>query len=124
AVEGIPSLGPRLMLLIASPITVAFLPAWGAHLGVLSHELEFWWELALLIVIMLLGHWIEMRSLAQTSSALESLATLLPDEAEKVSGDEVGTVAPSDLVVGGVVAVRAGGRHTGCGEVTGRGGGG
>ncbi|PRC61095.1 hypothetical protein C6A85_12590, partial [Mycobacterium sp. ITM-2017-0098] len=42
---------------------------------------------ALLIVIMLLGHWVEMRSLAQTTSALDSLAALLPDEAEKIDGD-------------------------------------
>ena len=53
----------------------------------LHHQLDFWWELALLIVIMLLGHWIEMRSLAQTTSALDSLAALLPDEAERVVGD-------------------------------------
>jgi len=118
AVEEIRSLRPGMMLLISLAITVAFLSSWGAHLGVLSHELEFWWELALLIVIMLLGHWIEMRSLAQTSSALESLATLLPDEAEKVSGDEVVTVAPSDLVVGDVVIVRPGGRVPADGHVT------
>ena len=118
AVEEIRSLRPGMMLLISLAITVAFLSSWGAHLGVLSHELEFWWELALLIVIMLLGHWIEMRSLAQTSSALESLATLLPDEAEKVSGDEVVTVAPSDLVVGDVVIIRPGGRVPADGHVT------
>src|SRR5699024_1620525 len=67
-----------------------------------------WWELALLVVILLLGHWIEMRSLAQTTSALDSLAALLPDEAEKVDGDAVVKVAPSDLAVGDVVIVRPG----------------
>jgi Cu2+-exporting ATPase len=46
---------PGMMLLIALAITVAFLASWGASLGILRHELEFWWELALLIVIMLLG---------------------------------------------------------------------
>ncbi|MDN5901321.1 MAG: heavy metal translocating P-type ATPase, partial [Brachybacterium sp.] len=70
--------------------------------------LSFWWELALLIVIMLLGHWIEMSSLAQTSSALDSLAALLPDEAEKLEGDEVVTVSPSELAVGDTVLVRPG----------------
>ena len=75
-------------------ITVAFLASWGASLGLLHHELDFWWELALLIVIMLLGHWIEMRSLAQTSSALDSLAALLPDEAERVDGDDVVDPSP------------------------------
>jgi len=70
---------PGMMLLIALAITVAFLASWGASLGILDGKLDFWWELALLIIIMLLGHWIEMRSLAQTSTALESLAALLPD---------------------------------------------
>ncbi|MBX9921971.1 MAG: cadmium-translocating P-type ATPase, partial [Mycolicibacterium frederiksbergense] len=78
-------------------------------LGLLHHELEFWWELALLIVIMLLGHWVEMRSLAQTTSALDSLAALLPDEAEKVDGDRTVTVSPADLRVGDLVVIRPGG---------------
>nr|WP_242087551.1 heavy metal translocating P-type ATPase [Microbacterium lacticum] len=101
---------PGMMLLIALAITVAFVASWGASLGLLDHELDFWWELALLIVIMLLGHWIEMRSLAQTTSALDSLAALLPDEAEKVAGDATVTVAPADLQVGDVVVVRPGAR--------------
>ncbi|WP_243743537.1 heavy metal translocating P-type ATPase [Brevibacterium luteolum] len=99
---------PGMMLLIALAITVAFLASWGASLHLLSHELNFWWELALLVVIMLLGHWIEMRSLAQTTSALDSLAALLPDEAEKLDGDEVVKVTPADLTVGDVVIVRPG----------------
>ncbi|WP_370650907.1 heavy metal translocating P-type ATPase [Dietzia sp.] len=97
-----------MMLLIGLAITVAFIASWGASLSLLDHELNFWWELALLVVIMLLGHWIEMRSLAQTTSALDSLAALLPDEAEKVDGDDVVTVAPADLAVGDVVIVRPG----------------
>jgi len=101
---------PGMMLLIALAITVAFLASWGASIGLLHHELDFWWELALLIVIMLLGHWIEMRSLAQTTSALDSLAALLPDEAEKVEGNSTVTVAPAELQVGDVVVVRPGGR--------------
>ncbi|MDQ7879576.1 heavy metal translocating P-type ATPase [Microbacterium sp. QXD-8] len=100
---------PGMMLLIGLAITVAFFASWGASLGLLHHELEFWWELALLIVIMLLGHWIEMRSLAQTTSALDSLAALLPDEAERVEGDRIVTVAPAELRVGDVVVVRPGG---------------
>src|SRR5690625_3556658 len=97
-----------MMLLIGLAITVAFIASWGASLRLLDHELNFWWELALLVVIMLLGHWIEMRSLAQTASALDSLAALLPDEAEKVDGDDLVKVAPADLVVGDVVIVRPG----------------
>jgi len=100
---------PGMMLLIGLAITVAFIASWGASLGLLHHELDFWWELALLIVIMLLGHWIEMRSLAQTTSALDSLAALLPDEAERMVGDSVVTVSPADLVVGDIVVVRPGG---------------
>ncbi|GGM49404.1 heavy metal translocating P-type ATPase [Microbacterium saperdae] len=110
AVGELRSRKPGMMLLIALAITVAFLASWGATLGLLHHELEFWWELALLIVIMLLGHWIEMRSLAQTTSALDSLAALLPDEAERVDGDQIVTVSPSQLGLGDVVVVRPGGR--------------
>ena len=102
------SRAPGMMLLISLGITVAFLASWGATLGLLHHSLEFWWELALLIVIMLLGHWIEMRSLAQTSSALDSLAALLPDEAERIEGDQIVTVAPADLRTGDLVLVRPG----------------
>ncbi|MCH6230154.1 cadmium-translocating P-type ATPase [Microbacterium sp. CFH 31415] len=101
---------PGMMLLIGLAITVAFVASWGASLGMLHHELDFWWELALLIVIMLLGHWIEMRSLAQTTNALDSLAALLPDEAERIVGDSTVTVAPADLELGDVVVVRPGGR--------------
>lgn len=101
---------PGMMLLIALAITVAFFASWGATLGILHHELEFWWELALLIVIMLLGHWVEMRSLAQTRSALDSLAALLPDEAERIDGDTITTVSPDELRRGDLVMVRPGAR--------------
>lgn len=102
---------PGMMLLIALAITVAFVSSLGASVGILDHQLDFWWELALLIVIMLLGHWIEMRSLAQTTSALDSLAALLPDTAERVDDDgDVVTVDPAQLQVGDVVVVRPGGR--------------
>ena len=93
AVREIRSRKPGMMLLVGLAITVAFLSSWGATLGLLHHELEFWWELALLIVIMLLGHWLEMRSLARTTSALDSLAALLPDEAERVDGDRIAVLA-------------------------------
>lgn len=108
---------PGMMLLISLGITVAFLSSMGSSLGLLSPELDFWWELALLVVIMLLGHWIEMRSLAQTTSALDSLASLLPDTAERVNGDQVEEVSPSDLQVGDVVVVRPGASVPADGEV-------
>nr|WP_241979693.1 HAD-IC family P-type ATPase [Cryobacterium suzukii] len=123
AVSELKSRKPGMMLLIALAITVAFLASWGASLGLIDAELDFWWELALLIVIMLLGHWIEMRSLAQTSTALESLAALLPDEAERVEGDGLVSehnvvVSPSDLVLGDLVVVRPGGRVPADGQIT------
>ncbi|WP_240498402.1 heavy metal translocating P-type ATPase [Williamsia sp. 1135] len=108
AVGEIRSRAPGMMLLIALAITVAFVASWGASLDLLDHGLDFWWELALLIVIMLLGHWIEMRSLAQTTSALDSLAALLPDEAERVDGERITVVAPAELLVGDIVIVRPG----------------
>jgi Cu2+-exporting ATPase len=117
AISEIRARKPGMMLLIGMAITVAFVASWGASLDVLSHELDFWWELALLIVIMLLGHWLEMRSLAQTSSALDSLAALLPDEAEKLDGARIVSVAPADLVSGDVVIVRPGGRVPADGQV-------
>jgi Cu2+-exporting ATPase len=110
AVSEVRAKSPGMMLLIALAITVAFVASWGASLGLLDHQLDFWWELALLIVIMLLGHWIEMRAVAQTSSALDSLAALIPDEAERVVDGGTETVAPATLRVGDVVVVRPGGR--------------
>ncbi|MCW2558501.1 MAG: copper-(or silver)-translocating P-type ATPase [Mycobacterium sp.] len=118
AVSEIRSRKPGMMLLIGLAITVAFVSSWGASLGALNHGLDFWWELALLIVIMLLGHWIEMRSLAQTTSALDSLAALLPDEAERVTPGGTETVAPAELRVGDVVIVRPGGSVPADGRIT------
>ncbi|MDO5737040.1 MAG: heavy metal translocating P-type ATPase [Propionibacteriaceae bacterium] len=108
AISEVRSRKPGMMLLIGLAITVAFTASMGASLQLLDPQLNFWWELALLVVIMLLGHWIEMRSLAQTTSALDSLAALLPDEAEKVVGDDVIKVSPAELELGDVVIVRPG----------------
>ncbi|NLG54230.1 MAG: cadmium-translocating P-type ATPase, partial [Rhodococcus sp.] len=69
------------------------------------------------IVIMLLGHWIEMRSLMQTTSALDSLAALLPDDAERVDGNSTVKVALSDLHVGDLVVVRPGGSVPADGQI-------
>ena len=102
---------PGMMLLVGLAITVAFLASWGASLGLLDARLDFWWELALLVVIMLLGHWLEMRSLASTSGALESLAALLPDTAERfvgADGEDLEQVDPADLATGDLVLVRPG----------------
>jgi len=99
---------PGMMLLISLAIVVAFVASLASEFDWL--DLEFWWELALLIDVMLLGHWQEMRALGQASGALEALAALLPDEAEVVHGTEVHTVAVSELRPGDIVLVRPGGR--------------
>jgi Cu2+-exporting ATPase len=99
---------PGMMLLISLAILVAFGASVATVFGVFN--LEFWWELALLIVIMLLGHWLEMRALGQASSALNVLAALLPDEADRVTPEGTRTVPISDLAVGDLVLVRPGGR--------------
>jgi P-type Cu2+ transporter len=99
---------PGMMLLISLAILVAF----GASLATVfgAFDLEFWWELSLLIVIMLLGHWLEMRALGQASGALDALAALLPDEADLLTPSGTRTVPIGDLNVGDVVLVRPGGR--------------
>jgi Cu2+-exporting ATPase len=99
---------PGMMLLISLAILVAFGASIASVFGLF--DLEFWWELALLIVIMLLGHWLEMRALGQASSALDALAGLLPDEADLVTPEGVRTVPISELAMGDVVLVRPGGR--------------
>jgi P-type Cu2+ transporter len=99
---------PGMMLLISLAIGVAFVASAASALGLF--DLEFWWELALLIVIMLLGHWLEMRALHQASSALDALAALLPDDAELVADGATRRVATGELAVGDLVLVRPGGR--------------
>ena len=99
---------PGMMLLISLAIGVAFVASAATALGLF--DLDFWWELALLIVIMLLGHWLEMRALGQASSALDDLASLLPDDAELVDDGRTRTVAAAELNVGDLVLVRPGGR--------------
>jgi P-type Cu2+ transporter len=107
---------PGMMLLISLAILVAFGASAATVLG--AFDLEFWWELSLLIVIMLLGHWLEMRALGQASGALEALAALLPDEADLVTPSGTRTVPSSELAVGDLVLVRPGGRVPADGVVT------
>jgi Cu2+-exporting ATPase len=99
---------PGMMLLIGLAITVAFGASLATEFG--AFDLDFWWELAALIAIMLLGHWQEMKAIGQASDALAALAELLPDEAERVTGQDVETVPISSLVEDDVVLVRPGGR--------------
>ncbi len=99
---------PGMMLLISLAILVAFIASLATTLDLL--DLEFWWELALLITIMLLGHWLEIRAIGQARGALTALAALLPDEAERITEHGTETVPLSSLQVGDVVLVRPGGR--------------
>jgi Cu2+-exporting ATPase len=99
---------PGMMLLISLALVVAFAASAATTLG--SFDLEFWWELALLVTIMLLGHWLEMRALGQAQGALGALAALLPDEAERVTAHGVELVPVSEIRANDVVLVRPGGR--------------
>ncbi|NES16213.1 MULTISPECIES: heavy metal translocating P-type ATPase [Micromonospora] len=100
---------PGMMLLISMAITVAYAASAATSLGLF--DLDFWWELAALVTIMLLGHWQEMKAIGQAQGALAALAALLPDDAERL--DEAGQphrVPVVDLRVGDLVLVRSGGR--------------
>ena len=99
---------PGMMTLISLAIIVAFGTSLAATFGLF--EIEVWWELASLITIMVLGHWLEMRAISQARGALNALAALLPDTAERVSGAEIQTVPLSELRVGDIVLVRPGAR--------------
>ena len=99
---------PGMMTLISLAIVVAFVTSWAGTLRLL--DVEIWWELATLITIMLLGHWLEMRSIAQARGALAALAELLPDAAERIVDSGLETVGLEQLRLGDVVLVRPGGR--------------
>jgi Cu2+-exporting ATPase len=97
---------PGMMTLISLAITVAFGFSLAVTVGFPGSDL--WWELATLVTIMVLGHWVEMRSISQAQGALQELAKLLPDTAVRVVDDRMETVAVSDLRVGDVVLIRPG----------------
>ena len=99
---------PGMMTLISLAIIVAFGTSLAATFGLF--EIDVWWELASLITIMVLGHWLEMRSISQARGALNALAALLPDTAERVTGMDTQSVPLSELRVGDIVLVRPGAR--------------
>ena len=109
---------PAMMLLISMAITVAFIASWVTSLGIGGFELDFWWELALLVAIMLLGHWIEMRALGSARGALDALAALLPDEAERVVDGGTETIRIAELNPGDVLLVRPGARLPADGRIS------
>lgn len=98
---------PGMMLLIALAITVAYTASLTTSMGWFNQEV--WWELSLLIAVMLLGHWIEMRAIGNAQGALAALAELLPDDADRVLADgTIETVRVADLALGDTVLVRPG----------------
>jgi Cu2+-exporting ATPase len=98
---------PGMMVLISLAISVAFIFSWVVQLGFIRAD-AIWWELATLVTIMLLGHWIEMRSISQAQGALQELAKLLPDTATRVSEQGEETVPVNELREGDIVLVRPG----------------
>jgi Cu2+-exporting ATPase len=97
---------PGMMTLIALAIAVAFVFSLAVTLGFPGTDL--WWELATLVTIMVLGHWVEMRSISQAQGALKELARLLPDTAERIAEGRIETVRVADLREGDLVLVRPG----------------
>lgn len=99
---------PAMMMLISLAITVAFVYSIAA-VFVLPGTMGFFWELVTLIDVMLLGHWMEMRSVRQASGALDELARLMPDTAERITDDGTTDEVPvTDLQVSDRVLVRPG----------------
>ncbi len=107
---------PGMMTLISMAISVAFLYSLAITLRLVS-GMDFWWELATLITIMLLGHWLEMASVKRAQGALNELAKLLPDEAELATGNSTKKIAVAELKVGDIVLVRPGAKVPADGEV-------
>jgi P-type Cu2+ transporter len=97
---------PGMMTLIALAITVAFVFSLAVTLG--YRGIALWWELSTLVTIMLLGHWIEMRSIFQAQGALQELARLLPNTAVRLAGDRTEEIPIGELGEGDLVLVRPG----------------
>lgn len=115
AVTELRAKAPGMMTLISLALIVAFGYSLAVTLGLPG--MDFWWELATLTTIMLLGHWIEMSAVMGAQNALGELAKLLPDQAEVRHGDHVMTVPVAQLKVGDLVVVRPGAAIPADGEV-------
>lgn len=114
AVGELKTLLPGMMTLVSLGITSAYL--YSAATTFLIEGEGFYWELATLVDVMLLGHWIEMRSIGRAQGALAELAKLLPDEAERLSDGEIEMVPVAELRPGDLVLVRPGARVPADGE--------
>ena len=98
---------PGMMTLISLAITVAFVFSWVVELGLIAAE-PLWWESATLVTIMLLGHWIEMRSISEASGALKELARLIPATARRLKDGVEVEVGVDQLERGDLILVRPG----------------
>lgn len=107
---------PGMMTLISMAISVAFIYSILVTFNLVD-GMDFWWEVATLITIMLLGHWLEMASISNAQNALNELAKLLPDEAELITKDGTKKVTVAELSVGDQVLIRPGAQIPVDGEV-------
>lgn len=99
---------PGMMTLVSLGIVATFVASLASTLGIF--EVDVWWELSTLVSVMLLGQWLEVKAVAQARGALDALAALLPDKAERVTEREIEKVPLAALRVGDVVLVRPGSR--------------
>src|SRR5699024_1494615 len=107
ALDELKEKNPGMMMLIGLAITVAYV--YSSLTVFVVEGSDFFWELATLIDVMLLGHWIEMRSVMGASNALEELVKLMPNEANKLDEDgNVQVVKVADLINGDRVLVKPG----------------
>jgi Cu2+-exporting ATPase len=107
ALSEIRARAPGMMTLVALAITTAYAYSIVITAG-LVEGMDFYWELATLVTIMLLGHWMEMRAVSSAQSALGELAKLLPDQAERIVNGHNEIVAIGELRMGDLVLVRPG----------------
>ncbi len=107
---------PGMMTLVALAISVAYLFSVAVVFGLPG--MDFFWELATLVVIMLLGHWMEMKSVMGASKSLQLLVKLIPDEAHKAEGDLVKDVRTDQLEAGDIILVKPGEKIPVDGKVT------
>lgn len=106
---------PGMMTLISLAIGVAY--SYSVINTLFLHGMDFFWDLSTLIVIMLLGHWLEMKSVSGAQGALQELAKLLPDTAEVVEGTSSRTMPVAQLRIGHIVRIRPGAKVPADGEV-------
>ena len=97
---------PGMMILIGFAITVAYVYSVAIVFGL--QGMDFFWELSTLILIMLLGHWVEMKSIAGASRELELLVKLMPADAHKVTGETISEVKTDTLKQGDIILVKPG----------------